>query len=141
MEQKQTLTITVAFFESLEDMRKFVDRSISETTSVLGETYAKTEEIRKRYESNKGDQLRGGKKSGPSSIKQKEVAGFRVLVNPTPEYELKLIEESVATLQERIEMLEKTKELYPALDKQGARIAMVLDEGVPSGFMFFGPDL
>ena len=135
------MTITVAFFESLQDMRKYVDKSISETKSALGETYAKTEEIRKRYEFSKGDQTQGGKKSGPSNIKQKEVAGFRVLVNPTPDYELKVIEDSVASLQERIEMLEKTKELYPALDKQGARIAMVLDEGVPSGFMFFGPDL
>ena len=140
------MTITVAFFDSVHDLRVYVEKSITDTKVILGETYAKTEEIRKRYDVFRaGEQPdsrnSGGKKSGNNGTRQKEVAGFRILINPSPAYELKLIEESVATLQERIEMLEKTKELYPAVDKQSSRIAMVLDEGVPSGFMFFGPDL
>lgn len=140
------MSITVAFFDSVQELRNYIDRSVSETKTILGTTFAKTEEIRKRYEASQATPGsegidRRGKKVEPTATKQKEVAGFRILVNPTPEYELKLIEESVASLQEKIDMFEKTKELYSSLDKQNAKVAMVLDEGIPTGFMFFGPDL
>jgi hypothetical protein len=138
------MTITVAFFDSVPDFKKHVDTTISETKTRLGVTLQKTEEVRKRYEVVKKhfDSLRKlpGKKDIPKDIKQMEVASFRILINPSPDYELTLMEESVSSLQEKIESFEKTKEIFPSLSEKNMKIAMVLNEGVPAGFMFYIPD-
>lgn len=139
------MTITVTFFESVPDFKKHVDAAIAETKTTLGVTLQKTEEVRKRYEVVKKhfDSLRklSGKKEIPKDTKQMEVASFRVLINPSADYELTLMEESVSSLQEKLESFEKTKELFPSLTEDKMKIAMVLNEGIPAGFMLYVPNL
>ncbi|HKU48455.1 MAG TPA: hypothetical protein VJP79_00770 [Nitrososphaera sp.] len=139
------MTITVTFFESVPDFKKHVDAAIAETKTTLGVTLQKTEEVRKRYEVVKKhfDSLRklSGKKEIPKDTKQMEVASFRVLINPSADYELTLMEESVSSLQDKLESFEKTKELFPSLTEDKMKIAMVLNEGIPAGFMLYVPNL
>jgi hypothetical protein len=139
------VTITVEFFESISEFKKHVDATINETNKTLGITLQRTEEIRKRYEAKKKhvDSLQklSGKEDISKDTKQMEVASFKVLINPSADYELTLIEESVSSLQEKIESFEKTKELFPSLLNDNMKIAMVLNEGVPAGFMFYPPQL
>ena len=139
------MTITVTFFDSVPDFKRHVDTTISETKTTLGMTLQKTEEVRKRYEVVKKhfDSLRklSGKKDIPKDTKQMEVASFKILINPSADYELTLMEESVSSLHEKLESFEKTKELFPSLSEENMKIAMVLNEGVPAGFMFYVPNL
>lgn len=139
------MTITITFFESVPEFKKHVDETIAETKTTLGVTLQKTEEVRKRYEVVRKhfDSLRklSGKKDIPKDTKQMEVASFRVLINPSADYELTLMEESVLSLQEKLESFEKTKELFPSLTEDKMKIAMVLNEGVPAGFMLYVPSL
>jgi hypothetical protein len=139
------VTINVEFFESISEFKKHVDATISETNKTLGVTLQRTEEIRKRYDAKKKDVNSllklPGKKDIREDTKQMEVASFKILINPSPDYELTLIEESVSSLQEKIESFEKTKELFPSLPNDNMKIAMVLNEGVPVGFMFYPPQL
>jgi hypothetical protein len=133
------------FFESVPEFKNHVERTISETKSTLGQTLAKTEDVRKRYDvtMKRFEALKklSGKKEIPKDTKKLEVAGFKVLVNPSADYELTLMEESVSSLQEKLEAFEKTKEIFPALNGDSMKIAMVLNEGVPAGFMFYVPEL
>ena len=141
MEPTLTLAITVAFYESVEELQKSVDRAISDSKTVLGNTFQKTEEVRKRYDEirNHFDPSKSkGKGQRATETRQQEISGFKVLINPTVDYELRLMEESATSLQEKIETFEKVKELYPMLSSQNTKIAMILNDGVPSGFMFFG---
>ena len=139
------MAVTVNFFESVPDFKKHVNETIAETKTILGVTLQKTEEVRKRYEVAKKhfDSLRklSGKKEIPKDTKQMEVASFRILINPSADYELTLMEESVSSLQEKLESFEKTKELFPSLPSENMKIAMVLSEGVPAGFMFYVPQI
>jgi hypothetical protein len=139
------VAITVIFFDSVPEFKKHIEAAIGETKTTLGMTLQKTEEVRKRYEVVKKHfeslQKLSGKKEIPKDTKQMEVASFKVLVNPSADYELTLMEESVSSLQEKIDSFEKTKELFPSLSNESMKIAMVLNEGVPAGFMFYPPQL
>jgi len=142
---EKTVTITVEFFESISEFKKHVDATINETNKTLGIALQRTEAIRRRYEAKKKEvdslQKLAVKKDFSKDTKQMEVASFKVLVNPSADYELTLMEESVSSLQEKIESFEKTKELFPSLSNESMKIAMVLNEGVPAGFMFYSPQL
>lgn len=135
------MTITVSFFESVPEFKRHIDTIVSEAKTILGVTLLKTEEIRRRYDTNRNhvDSLQkiSDKKDIAKDTKQMEIASFRVLINPSPDYELRLMEESVSSLQEKIESFEKTKELFPSLPNDNMKVAMILNEGIPAGFMFY----
>lgn len=135
---EQAMTITITFFESVPEFKKHVDDTIAYTKTTLGVTLQKTEEVRKQF-----DSLRklSGKKDLTKDTKQMEVASFKVLINPSADYELTLMEESVSSLQEKLESFEKTKDLFPSLTEDRMKIAMVLNEGIPAGFMLYVPNL
>ena len=140
------MTVTITFFESVPEFKENIEQAIMETKTVLGETLSKTEEVRGRYELSKKrfesiKKLSSGKTNDMRNARRMEVAGFKVLVNPSADYELNLMEESVSSLQQRLEAFEKTKEIFPSLNGNNMKIAMVLNDGIPAGFMFYVPDL
>lgn len=137
------MALTTANFDSGADFIKYVDQAIADIKQSLGVYMKKVEEIRQRYEKvrKRHDTLKkllGGKKEITGDTKQLEVAGFKVLINPTAEYELSLLENIVSSLQEKLVAFEKTKELLPIIkDEEEMKISMVLDDGIPSGFMLY----
>jgi len=135
------MAITVTFFDNVNDLSKYVDQSIADTKAALGYHTQHIEEVRKRYDKSKkrieGFRKLGGKADHLKGTKQVEVAGFRVLVNPTAEYELTIMEEAITSIQDRLEAFEKAKQLYPAVSDENMKIGMILNDGVPTGFMFY----
>ncbi|MFQ5969934.1 MAG: hypothetical protein ACE5J2_05525 [Nitrososphaerales archaeon] len=137
------MALTSVNFQSPPEFIKYVDQAIMEVKSNLGAHMKKVEEIRGRYDKIKKrhdtlKKLMGGKKDVVGDTKQLEVAGFKVLINPSAEYELSLLENVISSLQEKLNAFEKTKELLPLFkDEQDMKISMVLDDGIPSGFMLY----
>ena len=139
------MTITVTFFSNIQSLEKYVDQTMADTKAALGYHMQQIEDVRKRYDKEKKryegfKKLTKGKSDALKDTKQLEVAGFRILVNPTAEYELTVMEEAISSLQERLEAFEKTKELYPAVGDENMKIGMVLNDGIPTGFMFYVQD-
>jgi hypothetical protein len=139
------MAITAVFFQSVNDFQKHVDQSIAESKTLLGKIFTITEEVRKRYDVERTRSTNSDNSKVKTVLsketKQVELAGFKVLVNPTTDYELRLMEESATSIQERIDAFEKIKELYPRLSQTNMRIGMILNDGMPSGFMFFTASL
>lgn len=137
------MALTAVTFGSASDFIKYIDQAITEIKASLGDHMKQVEAIRQRYEKVKKrhdtlKKLLGGKKEVASDAKQLEVAGFKVLINPSAEYELSLLENVVSSLQEKLDAFERTKELLPLLkSEEDMRISMVLDDGIPSGFMLY----
>ncbi|WP_415281151.1 hypothetical protein [Candidatus Nitrososphaera sp. FF02] len=127
--------ISVSFFGSVADCDVYVGQQIAEARRMLLSHTKQIEEIRRRHESMPGTEAAGRAAQG---IKQAEVAGFKVLMNPTPMYELNILDEAVSFAQDRIDVLERTKkELLPALREGNSRIAVIFDDGIPEAFMFY----
>ena len=123
------MSITFITFNSVGDFKKYVDQTIAETKSAMGVQMRSIDEIKRRQSSTKGP------KNPAEQSQRKELAGFKVLVNPTVEHELKLLEETFSTFQDKLTVFEKVKEqLYPHL-KEEMRLGLVLEEGVPTAFM------
>jgi hypothetical protein len=129
--------VSIAFFESVADCGKYVDQQIVEAKRLLMSYTKQVEEVRVRYESAPKAEKnpRGG--ASRQSLRQAEVAGFKVLTNPTPLYELNVLDEVVGFTQDRIDALERTKnELLPTLqDKR--KIAVISYDGTPEAFMCY----
>jgi len=136
------LAIVISRFDSVSSFTKYVEQMVQETKSALGAHMAEIEEIRKKYDKAKKrydvmKKLTGGKADVLKDTKQTEVAGFKVLVSPSAEYELTLMEEAITSIQEKLDAFERTKELFPMLTEENMRIAAVVNDGIPTGFMFY----
>ena len=161
------MTISVSSFDSKSEFQQYVDQTIRETKTLLGSYMAKIELVRRKYNTSKrtnpdttsnvskGDgslrKFLGGKKDtsgskkpfdSPTStnLKQQEVAGFKVLINPPPEYELRILEDTITSLQERLETFERAKGLFPTITSERTGISVVLDDGLPTGFVLHLPE-
>lgn len=150
------MAVTITYFSVL-DFQAYVEQAIKETKGSLFAHIAQIEEIRKRYRKpekleNKDDNNNSGpfwKKlivgSGesksdpflPKETKKLEMNGFKVLINPTVEYELTLMEAAIASLEEKLDAFERAKELLGTLEKSENKICAVLTDGVPTGFMLY----
>jgi len=162
------MTISVSSFDSKSEFQQYVDRTIGETKTLLGSYMTKIELVRRKYNSSKrtstetpsnvskvDGSLRkflGGKKDNAGSkkpaesptsstnIQQQEVAGFKVLINPPPEYELRILEDTITSLQERVETFERAKALFPTITNERTGISVVLEDGLPTGFVLHLPE-
>ena len=100
------------------------------------------EAIRQRYEKTKKrldliKKMTGGRQEAAKDTKQTEISGFRVLMNPTAEYELNLMEEAITSLQERLTNFENSREIFPVLSEETMKVGVVLNDGLPTGFLFY----
>jgi hypothetical protein len=122
------VAITFITFNSIGDFKRYVDQTIAETKSAMGIQMSSIDQLKRRHGSAKGS------KNPSEESQRKELAGFKVLVNPTVDHELKLLEETFSTHQDKLIVFEKVKELYPHL-KEEMKVGVVLEEGVPTAFM------
>jgi len=162
------MTISVSSFDSKSEFQQYVDQTIRETKTLLGSYMAQIELVRRKYNTSKrsnpettsnaskGDgslrKFLGGKKdtkvskkpaeslASSTNLKQQEVAGFKVLINPPPEYELRILEDTITSLQERLETFERAKGLFPTITNERTGISVVLDDGLPTGFVLHLPE-
>lgn len=129
------MVLSFVVYTSVSEFKKFVEQNISETKSKLGTQLTQIGEARKKYEEAK----KRGMTSSKKDVKQMEIAGFKVLINPTEEHELTLMEEAFSSLEDKVSAFERAKELYRSLTSENTRIGVVLEDGVPEAFMFYQP--
>jgi len=124
------MAINFLVFESETDFKKYIDQAIAETRTAMGVQMKNIDGLKRKM----GDAKNKGRTN--ADIKKLEIAGFKVLVNPTIEHELKLMEETFSSLQDILTSLEGTKGLIPHVPNDKTKIGMVLEDGLPSAFMF-----
>lgn len=136
------MAINLLYFSNPKDFEGYVIQEIADAKKTILSYSEKLNNASKRYESlPKGDGKKKAKWTGGGSdllgnTKQQEVEGFRILVNPTPNYELSILDEAIKSTQERLEALEKIeKHLMPSLQNH-PNITAIFDDGIPIAFMY-----
>ena len=120
---------------SIAEFQQYIEQSIVDTKSALGSQLKRISEVRKAYEQAK--KSTAGGKIADTETKQLSASGFKILINPTKEHELILMEETFSTLQNKLDAYERVKELYPRLQGQNMKIGVILDDGLPTAFMLY----
>jgi hypothetical protein len=138
------MAITIHRFHSPTELVNYIDKMLSDTRNILSFHMKEIEEIRIRYEKyrkrNEAIKKLTGGKGEIATTKQLDISGMRVLVNPTAEYELSLLENVIVSIQGKIEAFQKIKDTLPSIGVEGMRISLVLNDGVPTGFMLYMQD-
>ena len=136
------MTLAILTFQSPSEFTKYVEQTITETKAALTKYNGDIEEVRRRYEKTKkkpeaSKKQLGSQKELHVETKQTDVAGFKVLMNPTPDYELTLMEEVITSLQEKASAFESARGIFPVLGNNATKVSMILNEGIPTGFMLY----
>lgn len=130
------MVLSMIEFYSDQELLKYVEQEITTTRNNIKVHTEKAEEQRRKYTNLKGkynEELLKG-----VNIEQRKVSGFKVLMNPTVEYELYIHESIVASLQEKLEALERTKNVAKFMHAEGVeKVVMIVDDGKPIGFMVY----
>lgn len=133
------MTISFSVCNSVPEFKKFVEQGIAETQSALGKQMTQIGVVRKKYEeAKKAAGVTGlGKKLPARDVKKTTIAGFNVLLNPSQEHELTLMEEAFSSLQDKLNTFERAKGLYSVLSDERMKVGIVLEDGVPTAFMLY----
>jgi prefoldin subunit 5 len=133
--------IGLSFFDSTEDLTKFLEKRLTEMKALFHSYSKKLDEARRRSNhsvtqgSSKQSKILKSASSG--NTKQIQVDTFKVLMNPSPEYEASILDEAIRTIQEQIEALEKTQKQVIPLLKNGTRLAVIFMDDRPTAFMYY----
>jgi uncharacterized membrane protein YheB (UPF0754 family) len=131
-------------YMSAQEIAENLDKELSETKSVLGEHLRKLDEIRTLAEKSK--KVRevvlklAGKKSSAENSSEITVGTLNIVLDANPFHELTAIELVVRSFQERLLVLQKTREALKWLDQlgdtEGLKYLVVEDEGIPTRILF-----
>jgi hypothetical protein len=131
-------------YMSAQAIAENLDKELSETKSVLGEHLRKLDEIRTLAEKSK--KVRevvlklAGKKSSAENSSEITVGTLNIVLDANPFHELTAIELVVRSFQERLLVLQKTREALKWLDQlgdtEGLKYLVVEDEGIPTRILF-----
>lgn len=133
--------IGLTFFNSTEDYARFVENQLSDLKA-LSHSHSKMLDEAQRQSTRSGRQAsakqsRIAKPTALANTRQIQVDTFKVLMNPSPEYEASVLDEAIRTIQEQIETLEKTQKQVIPLLKNGTRLAVIFMDGRPTAFMYY----
>jgi hypothetical protein len=138
------MVVQIKEYSSAEEIAETLEKEISETKSVLGEYLRRLDDIRSLAEKSK--KIRevvmklAGKKAANESLGEIPVGNLNIILDANPFHELTAIEEVVRSHQERLLMLQKSREALKWLDQvgdtEGLRYLVVEHEGVPSRILF-----
>jgi hypothetical protein len=131
-------------YTSAQAIAENLDKELSETKSVLGEHLRKLDEIRTLAEKSK--KVRevvlklAGKKASTENSSEITVGTLNIVLDANPFHELTAIELVVRSFQERLLVLQKTREALKWLDQlgdtEGLKYIVVEDEGIPTRILF-----
>lgn len=138
------MVVQIKEYGSAEEIAETLEKEISETKSVLGEYLRRLDDIRSLAEKSK--KIRevvmklAGKKAATESLGEIPVGNLNIILDANPFHELTAIEEVVRSHQERLLMLQKSREALKWLDQvgdtEGLTYLVVEHEGVPSRILF-----
>jgi len=138
------VVVQIKEYNSAEAIAETLAKEISETKSVLGDYLRRLDDIRSLAEKSK--KIRevvmklAGKKAATESLGEIPVGNLNIILDANPFHELTAIEEVVRSHQERLLMLQKSREALKWLDQvgdtEGLKYLVVEHEGVPSRILF-----
>ncbi|MCZ2809474.1 MAG: hypothetical protein O2V44_08985 [Candidatus Bathyarchaeota archaeon] len=133
------MVVELREYESAAEIAKSLDNEISRTKSMLGEYLRRLDEIRALAERSK--KIRdvvfklAGKKGGQQNLGEMTVGNLNVILDANPFHELTAIEEAVRSQQERLLVLQKTREALNWVDQiedtEGLRYLVLESDGIP----------
>ncbi len=133
------MVVELREYESAAEIAKSLDNEISRTKSMLGEYLRRLDEIRALAERSK--KIRdvvfklAGKKGGQQNLGEMTVGNLNVVLDANPFHELTAIEEAVRSQQERLLVLQKTREALNWVDQiedtEGLRYLVLESDGIP----------
>ncbi len=134
------MTIEIVTYGAIQEIAENLDKKIGDTKSSLGEYLRKLDEIRKWAEKSK--KIRdtvlklSGKKNGfDENLGEVAVGSLRIVLDANASQELAVIESAVRSHQERLLVLQKSREGLNQLDQLGdtggLNFMVVENEGIP----------
>lgn len=138
------MVVELKEYDSASDIAGKINDEISRTKSVLGEYLRRLDEIRALAERSK--KIRevvfklAGKKTNQENLGEISVGGLNVVLDANPFHELTAIEEVVRSQQERLLVLQKSREALKWVDQigdtEGLKYLVLENDGVPERILF-----
>jgi hypothetical protein len=138
------MVVEIKEYASAEEIAETLEKEISETKSTLGEYLRRLDDIRALAEKSK--KIRevvmklAGKKATTESLGEITIGSLNIVLDANPFHELTAIEEVVRSHQERLLLLQKTREALKWLDQlgdtEGLNYLVVENDGVPERILF-----
>jgi hypothetical protein len=138
------MVVELKEYDSATDIATTIDQEISRTKSMLGEYLRRLDEIRTLAERSK--KIRdvvfklAGKKSSQQNLGEISVGGLNIVLDANPFHELTAIEEVVRSQQDRLLVLQKSREALKWVDQigdtDGLRYLVLENDGVPERVLF-----
>ncbi len=138
------MVVELKEYDSAAEIAKTIDEGISKTKSVLGEYLRRLDEIRTLAERSK--KIRdvvfklAGKKANQENLGEISVGGLSVILDANPFHELTAIEEVVRSQQERLLILQKSREALKWVDQigdtEGLKYLVLENDGIPDRVLF-----
>ncbi|UCB61086.1 MAG: hypothetical protein JSW72_03270 [Candidatus Bathyarchaeota archaeon] len=138
------MVIELKEYDSAQDIARTIDDEISRTKSMLGEYLRRLDEIRALAERSK--KIRdvvfklAGKKANQENLGEISVGGLSVVLDANPFHELTAIEEVVRSQQDRLLVLQKSREALKWVDQigdtEGLKYLVLENDGVPGRVLF-----
>ena len=138
------MVVELKEYESATDIAESIDSEISRTKSVLGEYLRRLDEIRALAERSK--KVRdvvlklAGKKANKEELGEISVGGLKVVLDANPFHELTSIEEVVRSQQDRLLVLQKSREALKWIDQvgdtDGLKYLVLEKDGIPEKVLF-----
>jgi hypothetical protein len=138
------MVVELREYDSAIDIARTIDEEISRTKSMLGEYLRRLDEIRALAERSK--KIRdvvfklAGKKANQENLGEISVGGLNVVLDANPFHELTAIEEVVRSQQDRLLVLQKSREALKWVDQigdtEGLKYLVLENDGVPDRILF-----
>ena len=134
------MAVEMREYPSANAIVKAVDSEIGRTKSALGEYLRRLDEIRSLAERSKKVQdtvlKLAGKKTATNTLGEIMVGDLNVVLDANPLHELTAIEEAVKSQQDRLLLLQKTREGMKWVDEiedaDGLKYMVLESDGVPA---------
>jgi hypothetical protein len=138
------MVVELKEYDSADKIATTIDEMISSTKSVLGEYLRRLDEIRTLAERSK--KIRdvvfklAGKKMNQQNLGEISVGGLNIILDANPFHELTAIEEVVRSQQDRLLILQKSREALKWVDQigdaSGLKYLVLEKDGVPQRILF-----
>jgi hypothetical protein len=138
------MVVELKEYESASEIARTIDEEISSTKSMLGEYLRRLDEIRALAERSK--KIRdvvfklAGKKTTQENLGEISVGGLSVVLDANPFHELTAIEEVVRSQQDRLLVLQKSREALKWVDQvgdtEGLKYLVLENDNVPERILF-----
>ena len=138
------MVVEIKEYASAEEIAEILEKGIADTKSTLGEYLRRLDDIRALAEKSK--KIRevvmklAGKKASTEGLGEITIGNLSIVLDANPFHELTAIEEVVRSHQERLLVLQKTREALKWLDQlgdtEGLNYLVVENDGVPERILF-----